>query len=80
VQYKLLPPYGTSFAALRWKFCSVLQEKNFERTVQTFSALWRKFCCVLPSYVKFLKRITKVCCIFLGGEVKAFLYEQPAAV
>jgi hypothetical protein len=64
--YKLLPPYGVSFATFWWKFCSVLQEKNFKRTLQTFATLWRKFCCVLLSSVIFLKRSTKVCCIFLG--------------
>jgi len=57
-----------------------MQEKKFERAVQTigaillpygtsFAALWHKFCRlngVLPPYVKFLNRSTKVCCIFLG--------------
>ncbi len=75
-QYKLLLPFGKSF---------VFQEKKFERVVQTFVALLREFCCLLvwvlrflPSNVKFLKRSTKVCCIFLGGGpgggVKAFLW------
>jgi len=32
----------------------------------SFAAFWREFCHVLPFYVKFLKRSTKVCCIFLG--------------
>jgi hypothetical protein len=37
-KYKLLPPYGASFATFWLKFCSVLQEKNLEHAVQTFAA------------------------------------------
>jgi len=89
------------FFCVQYTFFGV-QEKKFERPVQTFAAslppfsvsfcrlmvrvlpydgasfgaLWHKFCrlmaCVLPPYVKFLKRSTKVCCIFLGGVCKSF--------
>jgi len=47
------------------------RKKKFERTVQPFAARVLKFLLVLN--VKFLKRSTKVCCIFLGG-IKAFLW------
>ncbi len=60
-------------------FCStnaifLVCRKKFERAVQTFASLWREFCRLivqvlpfLPSYAKFLKHSTQVCCIFLGG-------------
>jgi len=73
--------YKWYFFGVQNKFFGV-QEEKIECAVQTFAAsfppygaslaaLWCKFCHllagVLPSYVKFLKHSTKVCCIFQGG-------------
>jgi len=71
------------FFGVDYKFFAV-QEKIFQHALQTFAAslppyvasfasFWQDFSSVLRPCVKFLKRSTKVCCIFLGG-VKAFLW------
>jgi len=82
--------YKWYFFGVQYKYSGV-QKKNFERAVQTFAAsfatlwasfaaLWLLFCRlmahVLPPYIKFLKRSTKVCCMGVGKP----LYGQPAAV
>jgi len=73
---QVLPPYGTSFAALWHQFCR-LMAPVLPPYGASFAILWHEFYGlmgrVLPPYgaslscVKFLKRRTKVCYIFLGG-------------
>jgi len=58
VQYKLLLPFGKSF---------VFQKKNLSVQYKLLPPYSMSFAIFLLSYVKFLKRSAKVCCIFLGG-------------
>jgi hypothetical protein len=54
-QYKLLPPYGTSFAAFWREFCHLMKQ-FFLPNGTSFAALW-------PSTKK-TGHSTKVCCFF----------------
>jgi hypothetical protein len=66
VEEKKIERVVQTIAALWSKFCRLIEQvlPPYRASFATFR--W-KFCRVLPSYVKFLKHSTKVCCIFLGG-------------
>jgi len=62
------------FCSTNATFLWCAEQKNFERTVQTFAALWREFCClmaqVLPQYklllpygASFASLLREFCCL-----------------